>query len=218
MTDAAVVVRGDTLQLLPERAVYWARQQTLLIADPHFGKAATFRASGIPVPAGTTLNAVDRLESVVARTSAQTIVFLGDFLHAREGRSPSTLDELQRWRDRCTELKLVLVRGNHDRHAGDPPAGMSITCVDPPFMMSPFALAHHPRRDRAEYQIAGHLHPAVRLSGSARQSLRLPCFVFGASGAILPAFGDFTGVCDIEPEPGDQVFAVADEAVIAVSS
>jgi uncharacterized protein len=202
---------------LPERAVYWARQRTLLIADPHFGKAATFRASGIPVPAGTTLNAVARLESVVARTSARTIVFLGDFLHAREGRSASTLDELQRWRERCRKLELILVRGNHDRHAGDPPAEMSIKCVDPPFMMTPFALAHHPRRDSAEYLIAGHLHPAVRLSGNARQSLRLPCFLFGASGAILPAFGDFTGVCDIEPELGDKVFAVADDAVIPVA-
>ena len=48
-------VAGETLLLFPERAALLAQTQTLLVADPHFGKAATFRSSGIPVPAGTTV-------------------------------------------------------------------------------------------------------------------------------------------------------------------
>ena len=45
----------------------------------------------------------------------------------------------------------------------------------------------------AGYRLAGHIHPSVVLYGTARQSMRLPAFVFGLEGAILPAFGDFTG-------------------------
>jgi len=42
-------VRGEELLLLPQRALWWPAQKTLLVADLHFGKAATLRAHGIPV-------------------------------------------------------------------------------------------------------------------------------------------------------------------------
>jgi DNA ligase-associated metallophosphoesterase len=215
--DLAVEVRGEKLWLLPERAVFWEARDALLVADPHFGKAATFRASGIPVPGGTTGNAVVRLEAIADRTAARRIVFLGDFLHARPGQSKEVVDQLTRWRRAYRDLELLLVRGNHDRHAGDPPGEMTISCVDGPVLMPPFILTHHPKPRDEGYVLAGHLHPAVRLSGKARQSQRLPCFVFGAEVGTLPAFGDFTGLADIEPEPGHRVYAIADQGVIDVS-
>ena len=54
-------VQGETLWLLPQRAVYWPRAGALIVADVHFGKAATFRAGGIPVPGGTTAEMLRRL-------------------------------------------------------------------------------------------------------------------------------------------------------------
>ena len=215
--DQEISIAGQRLTLLPERAVFWQSQSTVFIADPHFGKSATFRASGIPVPAGTTADAVERLEAIVARMKATRVIFLGDFLHAREGRSRQMLDELRRWRERCRDLELLLVRGNHDRHAGDPPGELNVECVDAPYELPPFVLTHHPKQFETGYGVAGHVHPAVRLSGRGRQHLRLPCFLFGAHSAILPAFGDFTGFADIEPEPGDQIYAVAELGVIRVN-
>jgi hypothetical protein len=38
-------VAGEKLGLFAERAIYWPARSTLLVADPHFGKAATFRRS-----------------------------------------------------------------------------------------------------------------------------------------------------------------------------
>ena len=216
--DVAIEIEGEKLWLLPERAVFWEAHDTLLIADPHFGKAATFRASGIPVPEGTTGNAVARLEAIADRTAARRIIFLGDFLHARPGQSKDVIDQLNRWRSAYRDVELLLVRGNHDRHAGDPPGEMSISCVDAPVLMRPFILTHHPKPRDEGYVLAGHLHPAVRLSGKGRQHLRLPCFVFGGTVGTLPAFGDFTGLADIEPENGDRIFAIADQGVIDVSA
>ena len=54
MSGAMVQVAGESLLLLPEKAIYWPRERMLIIADIHFGKAAAFRSLGVPVPRGTT--------------------------------------------------------------------------------------------------------------------------------------------------------------------
>ncbi|TXD50975.1 DEAD/DEAH box helicase, partial [Ralstonia sp. TCR112] len=53
-SDLAIQCAGETVWLLPERALWWPVQRMLMVADAHFGKAATFRARGVPVPAGST--------------------------------------------------------------------------------------------------------------------------------------------------------------------
>lgn len=214
--DARVDARGEELLLLPERAVFWPRTQTLLIADAHFGKAASFRAAGVPVPHGTTAEALTRVDALLARTAARRVVFLGDFLHAKEGRSATTVRALAEWRARHPPIAMTLVRGNHDRRAGDPPAEIAIDCVDAPLMEGPFAFTHHPRAVPGAYVLAGHLHPAAVMTGPARQRERLACFWLGAEVGVLPAFGDFTGVAEVSPVGGDRVFVIAEHAVVEV--
>ena len=85
--DLKIDLRGESLVLLPERAMYWPAMEALFIADPHWGKAATFRAYGIPVPSGTTDEGIARLDRLAQRTCARQIIFLGDLLHAKAGRS-----------------------------------------------------------------------------------------------------------------------------------
>ena len=214
--DLTLAVRGETLVLLPEHAAFWPRASTLLVADAHVGKAATFRALGVPVPRGTTLDALGRLDAALARTRATRVLFLGDFLHAREGRSPETFAMLSAWRAARPALELVLVRGNHDRRAGDPPAELGIVCVDEPLVEPPFAFAHYPAASDAGYVVAGHLHPGARLAGPGGQRERLPCFWSGSDCLVLPAFGDFTGLADIAPAAGDRVAVVAGNAVVPI--
>ena len=67
------------------------------------------------------------------------------------------------------------------------------------------------------YALAGHIHPAVRLSASGEKSVRLPCFWFGARCGVLPAFGAFTGSAEVLPRRGDQVFVIAEEEVLQVA-
>ena len=54
VNGVTVDVAGEQFVLLPQKAVFWPRERLLAIADIHFGKAATFRSFGIPVPRGTT--------------------------------------------------------------------------------------------------------------------------------------------------------------------
>lgn len=214
--DLQIDVCGESLILLPERAAYWPTMKTLFVADPHWGKAATFRAHGIPVPSGTTDEGIARLDRVVLRTSPQRVIFLGDLLHAKAGRSREMFASLGDWCRSRPEVDLLLVRGNHDRRAGDPPEELGIRCTDAPYSMQPFVLDHHPRPSADGYVLAGHVHPGVRVYGAGRQVERLPCFRFGRDVGILPAFGDFTGLAIVEPELGDSVYGVVEGGIIPV--
>jgi metallophosphoesterase superfamily enzyme len=50
--------------LLPGRAAFLPASATLLVADLHLGKAATFRQAGIPVPEGSAQADLARLTPV----------------------------------------------------------------------------------------------------------------------------------------------------------
>ena len=187
----------------------------LIVADLHWGKAATFRAAGLAIPEGGA-DDLARLDRALQRTGAQRLMLLGDLLHARAGRTESVLAQLGAWRARWPALDITLVRGNHDRGAGDPPPGWRFECVDEPFMIEPFALCHHPKESDRGYVLAGHLHPAVQLRGAGRQQLKLPCFWFGPRIGVLPAFGGFTGNALIAPAPGDRVVALAGDELAEI--
>lgn len=219
---ASVIVNraGQALVALPERALWWSERQVLFIADPHFGKAAAFRANGLPVPSGTTSATLGRLENLLVAYPVTRLVVLGDFLHARAARSASVLTALREWRARWPALQCTLVRGNHDSHAGDPPEELDFEVVDEPHREGPIDFWHiPPAADQVEtgrYALAGHVHPAyvLRTRGSGR--LRLPCFDFGARVGVLPAFGEFTGGYEITPGPGHQLCLVGDGEVFVL--
>ncbi len=212
-----LTIAGEDVRLLPERALFWPRACTLVVADVHWGKAATFRAAGIPIPGGTTAEDLARLDSALYRTGARRLVVLGDLFHARAGRiATRTLAALREWRERCSRLEIQLVRGNHDRHAGDPPEDLRVNCVNAPAFLPPFVLHHEPSLSPDGYTLAGHLHPGLVVSGPALQRERLPCFVIRPGVAILPAFGSFTGMAPISPDPTDRAFVVADGEVLPV--
>jgi DNA ligase-associated metallophosphoesterase len=209
-------VGGAVLRLHAQRAAELPAERTLLVADVHLGKAAAFRRLGVPVPGGTTAETLQRLGALQLACGATRIVFLGDLLHSAHGRSAALLAQLADWRRTQAAVELVLVRGNHDAQAGDPPAALGITVVDEPLVLGGFALRHHPGPAAGAYALAGHLHPCIAVGGRSGDRLRLPCFHFGAQGGVLPAFGAFTGMHPVRPAAGDRVFVVADDRVRAL--
>src|SRR6478735_6874344 len=201
---------GEDALLHPSGALYLSTWQALLVADAHFGKAVSFRKLGVPVPRGTTVGTLGKLDEAIAATGARQVVFLGDFLHSRRSHATGTLGALHDWRAANPELALTLVRGNHDDRAGDPPASLGFEVVDEPLALGPFALCHHPRPRDEGYVLAGHWHPCISVAGRAFERLRLPCFWLGGEVGVLPAFGGFTGMHRIDPRAGDRIFPIAD--------
>ena len=205
---------GETLHLLPERALWWPEESTLFVADLHLGKGDVFRAGGIPIPSGTTRDDLARLAALHRRTECRRLVVLGDFFHGPASRSPEVLSALGAWRGELASSHVVLIRGNHDRSAGDPPPELGIEVREAPHRMGSFHLVHEPSPEPSPFELAGHLHPVVRLEGARRERLRAPCFWFRERSAVLPAFGGFTGGARIHPGAGDRVFVVGAGAVV----
>ncbi len=196
-------MRGD-------RTLFWPAESTLFVADLHLGKGAAFRAGGVPLPSGTTAATLDALAISVQATMAQRVVVLGDLWHARAGRTEDNRAALAAWREE-REVEMVLVLGNHDRHAG-----WELDAVAPGLLLGPFALHHFPDPDPKGYVLCGHLHPGLRLEGKGGDSMRLPCFWFGESVGVLPAFGDLTGTAEVRPATGDRAVVVAEGKVAIV--
>ncbi|MDH0748620.1 ligase-associated DNA damage response endonuclease PdeM [Pseudomonas sp. GD03842] len=209
----SIQLAGAELWLLAEKAIYYPAERALLIADAHFGKAAAYRKLGQPVPHGTTDGNLQRLDHLLAAYECRHLIFLGDFLHAPESHAAGTLAALYAWRERHEDLIVTLIRGNHDKRAGDPPTDLRIEVVPEPLLLGPFALQHEPAPHPTLPVLAGHVHPAYRLYGRGRQRLRLPCFLIQPTVSLLPAFGAFTGGMNIEHTEHSRVFVVGDGAV-----
>lgn len=214
--SASITVRGERLALLPQRAVWWPARHTLIVADVHLGKSETYRALGVPIPAGIGEEALARLISACAACEAKRLVILGDLVHSAAGLTPAVRSAMATARTRLPS-EVLLVRGNHDLPADRLPAEWSLTVVGEPLRDGPLAFLHHPAGVRDHYALAGHLHPTFTLT-SAHDALRLPCFHFGPRIGVLPAFSAFTRGVPMTLEPGDSVHVVAEGEVLAVGT
>lgn len=128
-----------------------------------------------------------RLDALL-RGGARRMIVLG----GGPARAP---DSLARWRARHARVEILQV-------------GLDI--VEEP----PFAFRSAPAASEG-YLLAGGAHPAIDVPGRARRSLRLPCFCFGPTFGVLPAFGGPAAKSAIQPAPGDRVYAIAGSEILA---
>jgi uncharacterized protein len=219
----ATTIRTIPCWLLPDRAVFFPVSKTLLVADVHIGKAATFRSLGVPVPSGTTNSNLARLSLLLAQTSASTLYILGDFFHGPVANQVGIVDELKRWRSLHKGVQIVLIGGNHDAKSGPIQNEIGVMFEAAPFTLAlnqgvSFRLLHEPETNlSADFSLAGHWHPVQRLKGRV-DSARLPCFWQQSNQLILPAFGEFTGGHPVQWEPGQQVFVTDSQSVYDVTT
>ncbi|WP_250630672.1 ligase-associated DNA damage response endonuclease PdeM [Rhodoflexus caldus] len=205
---------GQNFHLLPEKAIFWEEEQTLILSDIHLGKAGHFRKSGFAIPQGVHLHDLVTLESIIERWQPAKVLIIGDLFHSEWNAEWLLFSD---WLEQFTSVRWVLVKGNHDIL---PAAAYRLSClqiVADKWESYPFVFTHEPVEPAGEwYNISGHIHPAVRLTGRGRQHLVLPCFYFGCRNGILPAFGKFTGMATIQAKTGDTVFVISAGGVTRV--
>lgn len=205
----------QTLLLLPEKAIFWEEEKTLIIADIHLGKVGHFRKSGIGIPKQMEQDDLALISDLIHVYKPAKIIFLGDLFHSDMNND---WEWLVLWRSMFKSIEMILVLGNHDilnnKFYTDLEFGLHETLT-----IRPFVFSHEPFKTTEltddVYVISGHIHPGVTLKGGARQVLTLPCFHFGARQAIIPAFGKFTGKVCVRNVKGDKIFAVAKNKVIS---
>ncbi len=201
-----IILHDNRFIALPQKAFYWQEENALLLADLHFGKSATFRVAGVPIPEGSTDDDLKRLSDAIESTGAKTVYFLGDLTHHRTGKTKEVIGKLQAWFEKYSDLEFYLMTGNHDKYSGPLDELPWIKVHDELVVREKFLLRHYPEKEAGYYVISGHLHPSVKLKGHGRERLRLACSVFRKNLAILQAFGSFTGNSTIEPKEGDTIF------------
>ena len=214
--NISLTVANEPLILFSDKAALW--RDTLLLADAHFGKAATFRRAGIPIPAGTTEMDLARISRLLAETGARRLFFLGDFAHEGGAMESGTLDQLAQWRKTAAPIEMTLIAGNHDRRIDSVCRHLSMRTVAQ-VADGPFLFTHLPPENRQRskaYVVAGHIHPAVRMVGEGGDRLRAACFWFTPGYGVLPAFGSFTGLHDVTPQAEDAVIVVGDSALVKI--
>lgn len=205
---------GELLTLLPERAIYWSRTSTLLLADVHLGKASTLQAAGIPVPEGNDVDDLKRLASIFHAKSIERVVVLGDWIHAQRGIHGRLIETVERWRAQHAQLTIDWVPGNHDRKAADLATAWNMRLCDAALVNAPFVFQHYPIPSAQGATIAGHLHPCFSIQVQGNRVPRMPCFVFQPNCAILPAFGSFVGASLWKRMPGEKIYLVVEDKVM----
>ncbi len=172
------------------RALFWAEENALLVADLHLEKASFFARHGQMLPPYDSRATLERLAGALRETGARRVFCLGDSFHDSGGvnrlepHAAGMLDALTRATD------WVWITGNHDEDALAPGG----TVVDE-LAVHGFSLRHIARMGAQGNEISGHFHPKLRVRVSGR-SIARACAVASENRLILPAFGSLTGGMD----------------------
>jgi uncharacterized protein len=211
ITESTVILNQQFI-LHPLKAAFWVNESALLIADAHFGKSKHFRKNGLAVPSVIDQGDFNKLMMLISFFQPQKVIFLGDLFHSQYNSDWNRLKEIIKSN---AGIVFHLILGNHDiiHHQTYLQAGLKTNSV---YSNHGIMLTHHPMipEKTDQYNLAGHIHPGIVLTGAGRQRLRAPCFYFGKNNGLLPAFGNFTGIHPIDAYEGDQVYVVMEKQII----
>jgi DNA ligase-associated metallophosphoesterase len=175
-------------------ALIWDEERTVVVADLHFEKGASFARRGQPLPPYDTAATLRLLGELFSRTAPARVICLGDSFHdaIAAAHMPPTyttlLQDLMKGRD------WIWVTGNHDREIPEALGGM----VTNEIVVGPITFRHEALASPDGPEISGHFHPKATVQARGRSVTR-PCFVYDKRRVILPAFGAFAGglnVCE----------------------
>lgn len=206
-----IVFGGETLVLRPDKTLFWPSEKTLFASDLHFGKLAHFRKNGSGIPDSGSKGLIQMIDFALKETGAERLVILGDFFHSLENKA--LIEIAEHWN---FHLESWLIPGNHDIINPKIYEYLGFKVHSDPHVMKSLILTHIPPDGPSpgKFYLSGHLHPAIRIAGKARQSMRVPCFFQNEQQLILPAMGVFTGTYTIQLENNtDRAYAIAGNSI-----
>jgi hypothetical protein len=196
-----IVVCGKSFVADDSGALYWPAEDTLVVADLHLEKASRFARQGSLLPPYDTRQTLVRLAEAIDRYAPARVISLGDSLHDPGAADRMADADLQAVAIMQEGREWIWVTGNHDPHIPAPLGGAVTESVS----LGGLRFVHAPYNGPVTHEIAGHLHPAARLSVHG-YAIRKPCFVSNGLRLVLPAFGTFTGGLNVLDEAFGPVF------------
>jgi len=182
-------------------ALFWPSEDALIVSDLHLEKGSAYAQRGQMLPPYDTRETLRRLAEVIDRYDAATVIALGDSIHDAEACQRIGLEELEMLQIMQEDREWIWVAGNHDPVIGERLGGTVTGDIE----VEGIILRHLPGPGSVTHEIAGHLHPAARLSLHG-YTLRRPCFVGNGRRLVLPAFGTFAGGLNVLDEAFEPLF------------
>jgi uncharacterized protein len=206
-----ITIANEIFILLPEKVLLRKATNELIIADVHLGKATHFNKAGMPIPAGVVEKEIKQLDQLIKKYQVKSVLFLGDLFHSTINSEWGIFISFLKKHE---ALNFVLVKGNHDifdvKHYSQPNFKVVNTIEYEDFILSHEPIAH------AKFVICGHIHPAIKMKGKAKQTLTLPCFYKTDKLFIVPAFGKLTGLYILEQNKLARIWLVAKDKILEV--
>lgn len=204
-------INNNTLDLLPQKAIYWRETKTLIVSDLHLGKASHFRKHGLAIPMESGIDDLHHLDSLLTSYQPKRLLMLGDLFHSDYNQEWEYFGAL---RKKFSAVEFHLVRGNHDILKDHHYEKHNIHVHKKTLYESGLVFAHDfVKLTDEEFSISGHIHPGFVLHGKGRQSITLPCFYKKDNTLIMPAFGRLTGLAHMPHVQDAEVFVLTEEAV-----
>ena len=172
-------------------ALFWVRENALLVADLHLEKASFFARHGQMLPPYDSRETLERLALAIRETGARRVFCLGDSFHDAAGaeRLEPYASGMLAALTRATDW--VWITGNHDSEARPAEGGAMLDEIS----VSSIALRHQAKLGETGLELSGHYHPKLRIVVRGRHIAR-PCAVASDNRLVLPAFGALTGGMD----------------------
>ncbi|MGI9525335.1 MAG: ligase-associated DNA damage response endonuclease PdeM [Hyphomicrobiaceae bacterium] len=196
-----IPICGQTFVADVSGALFWPNKRTLVIADLHLEKGSAFAAKGQLLPPYDTRETLSRLTTVIDKFDARTVISLGDSFHDVEALSRMAGDDLRRLEALLEHRNWIWVSGNHDARSAGQLGGDMTDKLE----IGNLVFRHEPQREKIAYEVAGHLHPAAKMSIRGH-GVRRPCFVGNGRRLVLPAFGSFAGGLNVLNSAFDCLF------------
>ncbi len=198
------------------RALFMPDSRTLVVCDLHLGKAQHFRKAGIAIPGAVSEATLARLNQLLYEYQPLRVLILGDLFHSGHYEDLYQFEELVATH---SEVDWVIVEGNHDKGFINEAARLGLEFLDECYIEHSLFFYHGNRRPQlaaGQFGISGHIHPGIKLYGRGGLNEKLPCFCFSQTEAVLPAFGEFTGLHIIKPKDTDQVYGITENLLFPV--
>lgn len=191
LAEKTIVIQQHTFVLTNQRALFWKEAESLVLSDLHLGKTAHFRKNGIALPSEIIESDLQRLSDLIFHFQPKKLIVVGDFVHAGKNSEFNLFFE---WKSRFPDLKIVLVKGNHDRISKDKLYEIGVTEIWEVYEEQHFVFSHEKVESEEKFCISGHIHPGIRMKTPVGRFIKFPCYIVSENQLILPAFSSFTGL------------------------
>lgn len=206
-----IEIANHTYILDHRKVMYHVETETIIVADLHVGKSAHFRKAGVSMPGYSFVQDILRFQAVLEDYQPMRVMILGDLFHSDSNRECDEWEELMAY---FPDISFHLIIGNHDKWSiGGCTDAMTL---DSSLEENGILFTHEPTEDAVLINFCGHIHPGIRLKGSARQSLKLSCFWLSEKRLIFPAFSELTGLAVVKPKRKDRVFVPLEHKVVEI--